>query len=64
MQQTQSQGSKPHRGWPPKKWKTAKSGELFSLDFLFIEQGVAAEATKRGSQHAFNTVRGPAERGR
>jgi hypothetical protein len=47
MQKTQQRGSELQRGWPSKKGEMAKSGEVFSLDFLFIEQPVAAE---RGPQ--------------
>src|SRR5687768_788141 len=43
MNETQPRGSKQGRGWPPKKQKAGKSGEVFSLDFLFIEQAHAAE---------------------
>jgi len=54
MQMTQPKGSKRQRGWPSKKWETAKSGVVFSLDFLFIEQPVAAERAPRSSHASFD----------
>ena len=47
MKKTQPEGSEPKRGWPSKKMMAGRSGEVFSLDFLFIEQTYAAEAAKQ-----------------
>jgi hypothetical protein len=61
MEKTQREGFKQGRGWPSKKGKTARSGEVFSLDFLFIEQAHAAEAAKRVSYRSIIAARGPAD---
>ena len=42
MKKTQPEGSELKRGWPSKKVKAGRSGKVFSLDFLFIEQTHAA----------------------
>ena len=64
MKKTQAEGSELKRGWPSKKMMMARSGGVFSLDFLFIEQTHAAEAAKRVSHQSINTVRGPADANR
>jgi hypothetical protein len=57
MQRTQEQGSKQGRGWPSKKDEMARSGKVFSLDFLFIEQGHAVERGERVSYRSFSVLR-------
>jgi hypothetical protein len=49
MNKSQPEVSKPKRGWPSKKVMAGRSGKVFSLDFLFIEQARATEAAKRVS---------------
>jgi len=49
MKKTQAEGSELKRGWPSKKMMMARSGGVFSLDFLFIEPTHAAEAANNGS---------------
>jgi hypothetical protein len=44
MNKTQPRSSELQGGWPSKKMMAARSGEVFSLDFLFIEQEHPAEA--------------------
>ena len=46
MKKTQPEGSELKRGWPSKKVMTGRSREVFSLDFLFIEQTHSAERAK------------------
>ena len=61
MKKIQPEGSEPKRGWPSKKDETARSGKVFSLDFLFIEQAHAAEAAKQVSYRSLSVRRGPAD---
>lgn len=61
MNKTQSEGSEQHGGWPSKKVEMARSGKVFSLDFLFIEQARATEAAKQVSYHYSNARYGPAD---
>jgi hypothetical protein len=49
MKKTQPEDSEPKRGWPSKKVMAGRSGEVFSLDFLFIEQAHAAEAANQST---------------
>jgi hypothetical protein len=49
MKKTQPEDSEPRRGWPSKKVMAGRLGEVFSLDFLFIEQTHAAERSKHNS---------------
>jgi hypothetical protein len=49
MKETQPKGSELKGGWPSKMTMAGRSGEVFSLDFLFIEQAHAAEAAIRVS---------------
>ena len=46
MQKTQLEDSEPKRGWPSKKVMAGRSGKVFSLDFLFIEQRHESECDK------------------
>ena len=64
MKKTQPEGSEPKRGWPSKKVMAGRSGDVFSLDFLFIEQAHAAEAAKQVSYRIASPCRGPADAGR
>ena len=48
MKKTQPEGSELKRGWPSKKVIAGRSGKVFSLDFLFIEQMRATEAANQG----------------
>jgi len=57
MKKTQPEGSEPKRGWPSKKVMAGRSGEVFSLDFLFIEQTHAVETAKMVASFP----RGPAD---
>jgi len=43
MKKTQAEGSELKRGWPSKEVMAGRSGGVFSLDFLFIEQTHATE---------------------
>ena len=49
MKKTQPEGSELKRGWPSKKVKAGRSGKVFSLDFLFIEQLRSVERMNRVS---------------
>jgi hypothetical protein len=64
MLKTEPQGSERSRGWPSKKVMTGGSRGVFSLDFLFIEQAVAAASAGAVLIVSLNAVHGPAERER
>ena len=49
MQKMKPRGSEPKRGWPSKQAMADRSGEVFSLDFLFIEHGVRPQPQLAGS---------------
>ena len=57
MKKTQPKGSELRRGWPSKKEMAGRSGEVFSLDFLFIEQAHAVERGERVSHVSFSSLR-------
>jgi hypothetical protein len=61
MKKTQPEGSEPKRGWPSKEVMAGRSGEVFSLDFPFIEQVRATEAAKRIAYQSVSAWRGPAD---
>jgi hypothetical protein len=53
MKKTQPEDSEQQGGWPSKKVMAGRSGKVFSLDFLFIEQAHPAERgmhTSNGSR--------------
>jgi hypothetical protein len=52
MKKTQPEGSELKRGWPSKKEMAGRSGKVFSLDFLFIEQSRATEAANNCSNES------------
>jgi len=56
MKKTQPEGSELKRGWPSKKMMAGRSGVVFSLDFLFIEQLRATERRERVSYHFISIV--------
>jgi hypothetical protein len=47
MKKTQPEESELKRGWPSKEEMGGRSGGVFSLDFLFIEQTHAMERGER-----------------
>jgi hypothetical protein len=61
MQKTQLEDSEPKRGWPSKKVMAGRSGKVFSLDFLFIEQPYATERAKRDSYDTLSERHAPAD---
>src|SRR6185436_8847996 len=56
MKKTQQEGSEQQGGWPSKKVMADRSGVVFSLDFLFIEQMHQPERGKRVSYRSLNTT--------
>jgi hypothetical protein len=61
MEKAQPEDSEPRRGLPSKEVIAGRSGGVFSLDFLFIEQAHAAEAAKRVLYVSLSVTRGPAD---